>query len=87
MTQNPYEQREESWGADVADEYVGEQRLSLMALFSLIFSLICFVPGAGLVGALLGIGGLVSIGKSRGRLTGKGLAITGLVLGLILSVL
>ncbi len=87
MAQNPYEQNEPGWDADGAEEVVGEQRLSLLALFSLIFSLICLIPGAGAIGALLGVFGLVSIGRSRGRLTGKGLAITGLVLGLIVSVL
>lgn len=87
MTQNPYEQGGEAWVDDGASDFVGEQRLSLLALFSLIFALICLIPGLGALGVVFGAAALVMIGKSRGRLTGKGMAITGVVLGVIVSVI
>lgn len=61
-------------------------RTSLLAVSSLICSLICCLPGVPLIGVLLGILSLVAMaGKSH--LTGRGLAIIGIVLGLILSIL
>lgn len=87
MTRNPYERGGENWAEDSGSELVGEQRLSLLALFSLIFSLICLLPGLGVLGVIFGASALILIGKSRGRLSGKGLAITGVVLGLIVSVI
>ncbi len=87
MSQNPYEQGQSGWHDEDGMGSSGEQRLSLLALFSLIFSMICLIPGLGVLGALFGIAAMVLIGKSRGRLSGKGLAITGIVLGVIVSVL
>ncbi len=61
-------------------------RVSLLAVSSLICSLICCLPGVPLIGVLLGILSLVAMaGKSH--LTGRGLAITGIVLGVILSII
>lgn len=54
-----------------------------MAILSLVFSLIgCCLP-IGLLGSLFGIFALVGISKSDGRVTGKGLAISGIIVGLI----
>jgi hypothetical protein len=60
-----------------------EQRTSVMAILSLVFSLICFIPGFALLGALFGIASLVAIARSGERLGGRGLAIAGLILSLI----
>jgi hypothetical protein len=61
-----------------------EQRTSIMAILSLVFGLLC-IPGFGIVGALLGIAALFLISSSNGRLSGKGLAIAGLVISLLVS--
>lgn len=62
-------------------------RTSLLAIFSLIFSLICCVPGLGVLAVLLGVFGLVAIGRSKGRLEGTGLAVSGIVVGVLVSAL
>ena len=80
MSQNPYADP----GADVFPE---AERTSVMAILSLICSLICCIPGLGLLGVVLGVFSLIGIGGSRGRVGGKGLAISGIVLGLLVSVI
>lgn len=64
-------------------------RTSVMAILSLIASLpgCCCVPGLPLVGLLLGAISLSFIKNSHGRLTGRGLAIAGLLLGIIMTAL
>src|SRR5262249_7929426 len=58
-----------------------------LALASLTFALLgAFTPGT-LVAVLLGVAALRSIARSRGRLTGAGFAIFGIVLGLLLGFL
>ena len=59
-------------------------RTSLLAIASLVMSLVCCLPGFPLLGALLGIVALVAI-ASNAALAGKGLAIAGIVLGLLLT--
>jgi predicted Zn finger-like uncharacterized protein len=59
----------------------GPVKTSGMAIASLIFGLLGCVPGAQLLAVLFGFLGLKKINK--GLATGKGLAITGLVLGLL----
>ena len=54
---------------------------SAKAIFSLICGLICFFPPASIVAIVFGHLSLSDIRKGGGRWTGKGLAITGLVLG------
>jgi hypothetical protein len=81
MSQNPYAQPA---GYDVPPEAA---RTSVMAVLSLVCSLICIVPGLALLGIILAIASLSSIGSSRGRLGGKGLAISGLVIGIIVLAL
>lgn len=70
-----------------ADEFVYDEpeRTSILAILSLIASLICFIPLIGVVGIFLGIFALVGIGSSKGRVKGTGLAVAGIVIGLIFS--
>jgi hypothetical protein len=60
-----------------------EQRTSVMAILSLVFALICFIPGFALLGVIFGVASLVAIARSGDRLTGRGLAIAGLILSFI----
>jgi len=80
MDQNPY-----SGGGYEAEIYAEPERTSLAAIFSLVCSLICCLPGIPMLGAVLGIFGLIGIGRSNGRVGGRGLAITGIVLGLLFT--
>jgi hypothetical protein len=77
MTQNPYA------GAGF-DDAIGEPpRTSVTAVLSLVLSLVgCCLP-IGLLGSVLGVLALMGIGKSRGRVTGRGLAVAGIVIGLV----
>ncbi len=58
-------------------------RVSGLAVSSLVFGLLCCIPGSGLIGTILGGAGLVRISKSDGRLSGRGMAFTGMILGLL----
>src|SRR5438128_267310 len=62
-------------------------RVSALAVSSLVFSLVCCIPGSGLVGTILGGAGLIRIGRSDGRLSGRALAFIGLALGLLTTIL
>jgi hypothetical protein len=84
MSQSPYAPTPYETGYDPASE---PTRTSVMAILSIVFSLICILPGTGVIGILLGVGALVAIGKSNGRLEGKGAALSGIILGLITTVL
>lgn len=72
-------------------ELTAPTRTSLAAIFALIFGLLglitCCVPfvgtGLGLLALLLGVISMVAISAARGGLTGRGVAITGIVTGLI----
>lgn len=68
------------------DDLAGPERTSALAVTSLIMSLICCIPGLGVLGAGLGVGALIGIGGSRGRVGGKGLAIAGIIVGILVSV-
>lgn len=57
--------------------------LSKPALFSLILSFLGFCAPVGVVAIILGIVGLVTIKKSDGKLTGKPLALAGIIISLI----
>ncbi|HYE02513.1 MAG TPA: hypothetical protein VD963_04685, partial [Phycisphaerales bacterium] len=48
---------------------------------------ICFVPGLPTIGAILGVIALFVIGAAAGRLGGRGLAVAGVVVGLILTLI
>lgn len=80
MSQNPYADP----GADVFPE---AERTSVMAILSLVCSIICCIPGLGVLGVLLGVFSLIGIGGSGGRVRGKGLAIAGIILGLLATTL
>ncbi len=60
-------------------------RTSILAITSLVLSLICFVPTLSVVAVLLGALSLIFILNSNGRLSGRGFAIGGIVLGLVVT--
>lgn len=62
---------------------VVRSRTSIMAILSLITGGLCCLPITGPVAVALGGASLFSIARSEGRLTGKPMAVIGLVLGLI----
>lgn len=62
------------------------ERTSILAILSLVTSLICCVPGLSILGVFLGIGSMVAIGGSNGRVGGKGLAIAGILLGVLVTI-
>lgn len=71
---------------ELADELALEpRRTSVLAILSLVCGLVCVVPGMGVLASIFGIAGLIGINKSRGRVGGTGLAATGLILGLLFS--
>jgi hypothetical protein len=61
------------------------QRLSIAAVLSLALALTCFIPMTGALAVVLGTTALFLIGRSQGRLGGRGLAIGGIVVGLIVT--
>lgn len=68
------------------DELAGPERTSALAVVSLVMSLLCCIPGLGVLGAGLGVGALLGISGSRGRVGGKGLAVAGIIVGILVSV-
>ncbi|MBL0869371.1 MAG: DUF4190 domain-containing protein [Phycisphaerales bacterium] len=60
-------------------------RTSFLAITSLVLSLICFIPTFSVLAVLLGALSLIFILNSNGRLSGRGFAIGGIVLGLIVT--
>jgi len=65
-----------------------EPRTSIVAVVSIVCSLICCVPiMTGMLGAFLGVIALFLIGSSHGQLKGRGFAFGGVVLGLLVSML
>lgn len=61
-------------------------RTSVLAILALICSLAICIPGLGVIGAVLGVAALVGIGASGGRVGGRGLAIGGIVVGVLISI-
>lgn len=88
MSENPYasypaeRRRMEAPGPE---EFEGRQRVSVLAVFSLVCVVPCCVPAAPMLGAALGMAALVGISSARGRLAGRTAAIIGVVLGIILT--
>ncbi len=80
MTRNPYAH---PMGDDPLASDGPPSRVSGLAVSSLIFSILCCIPGSGLIGTILGGAGLISISKSQGRLSGRTLAFIGVVLGVL----
>jgi hypothetical protein len=96
MTRNPYAQMGNfgDQGRPDGPDYFGGQvptRTSALAVASLIVSivslLVCCIPGPGVLGMLLALGAVISITTSGGRRTGMGMAIAGLLLGLVASII
>ncbi|MCR9075425.1 MAG: DUF4190 domain-containing protein [bacterium] len=64
--------------------YQEPERTSIMAILSLVMSLLgCCVFITAPIGVLLGIFGLIGTSKSNGRVGGKGLAIGGIIVGVL----
>lgn len=61
-----------------------EQKTSGLAIASLVSSLICCLPITTILGILLGVGAMVSIGNDPAK-KGKGLAMAGIVLGVVFT--
>jgi hypothetical protein len=81
MSRNPYQQTAD-FGPSLS---VPAERTSTLAIISLVLSLICFVPGLPTLGSLLGVFALIGISSSQGRIKGTGLALAGIILGLLFS--
>jgi Domain of unknown function (DUF4190) len=80
MSRNPYADPTGAFDERPPDS---PRRVSGLAVSSLIFGILCCLPGSGLIGVILGGAGLVSIAKSEGRLSGRTLAFAGLTLGIL----
>lgn len=84
MAHDPY-----AASADFNEHYAenGPPRTSVLAILSLVLSLICFIPGLSAIGSLLGVFALLGISSSRGRVKGTGLAVSGIAVGIVVSLL
>src|SRR4051812_4711485 len=56
-------------------------RVSALAVSSLVFGILCCIPGLGLIAVILGAAGLIHIRDPEKKLSGKSLAIVGIILG------
>jgi len=81
MANNPYSQPQ------TLDNLPPEPRVSALAVCSLVFGLVCCIPGSGLLATILGGAGMVRISKSEGRLSGRTLSFIGLALGILSTTL
>ena len=87
MTANPY-------APDAADHFDEPKSTSVLAIASLVLAILglisaCFLVGGvlGAIGALLGVIALATIGGSGGKTGGSGIAISGIVVGLLASLI
>lgn len=86
MSQSPY--------ANLTGDLVEPlpQRTSVLAIISLVLAIISVVPlfciflGSGALAVIFGGASLLLINRERGRLAGTGMAATGIVIGLIVTV-
>jgi hypothetical protein len=85
MSENPYASYPSNQD-DYGPDYQGQQRLSIPAVLSLVSSIVCCIPGLGVLGVLLGLLGMMSITRSNGRLTGMPAAVVGMALGVLVTV-
>lgn len=85
MSENPYANYPQE-RARMGIEEEPAERVSVLAVLSLISAVICCIPGLGVLAVILGVGAMIGIRKSRGRVSGMGLAALGTLLGLIVSV-
>lgn len=82
MSQSPYAGTMSPMGYESSPP----ARTSVLAVLSVVAAVLC-VPGTGLLAILLGAIALAGIGRSNGRVEGRGAAISGIILGLITTVL
>ena len=95
MTQNPYAQFGSpsyaggpgGGGAGGFDQFPTPTRTSVMAIMSLVMSLLCFIPGLSVLAIIFGGAAILFISSSKGRLGGLGLAIAGVLIGLCFTVI
>jgi len=81
MSQNPYAATTFNPGI------IEPPKTSVLAIISLVTGIVCCIPGLGLVASLLGSVALIRISGSGGRKSGTGLAVAGIVLGILASVM
>ena len=80
MSQNPFGDPYDLPGT------VMPERTSVMAVLSLVLGIVC-VPFFGLLAIFLGVFALFGIKASRGRVSGTGLAVAGIILGVLMTVI
>jgi hypothetical protein len=85
MSENPYASYPSNHD-DYGPAHDGPQRLSIPAVLSLVSSIVCCIPGMGVLAVLLGLLGMLSISRSNGRLTGMPAAVVGMALGVLVTV-
>lgn len=72
--------------AGTADGMFEDQKTSLSAIIGFVLALVgCCLP-TGILGVVLGVFGLIGIGRSGGRVGGKGLAIAAIIIGVLNTV-
>ena len=84
MSQNPYA----ASGRIGGDDFSGlpaPSRMSVLAVIALVCGIIGCVPPLSLLAIILGVAAIFLIAGSKGRVRGTGLAIGGVVLGLIFT--
>lgn len=86
MSRNPYDSPDPMHDVAEFDEIESPRRTSLLAIFSLLLTIPCIVPGAGLLAATMGGVSLGLIRRARGRLTGRAPAIVAIFLGIFVTV-
>ncbi len=96
MSQNPYDTLggtgTQYGGGGAGGDFIDPtpSRTSVLAITALVISIVgclgCFIPGPGAVAAMIGGLSIFFIARSGGRLTGIGIGVTAVVLGLFQSV-
>ncbi|MEO1583259.1 MAG: DUF4190 domain-containing protein [Planctomycetota bacterium] len=86
MSENPYAAQPAESSDFGSAMPPAPSRISLLAIGSLVLSLVCCIPGLPTLGSVLGVFSLISITKNGPALRGKALAIIAIVLGTILSI-
>ncbi len=84
MSQNPYAQP----GRIGGDDFSGiptPARMSVMAVIALVCGILGCLPFVGIIAILIGVAAIFLISSSKGRVRGTGLAVGGVVLGLIFT--
>lgn len=88
MSQNPYAQPyPQQYQQPPGYGMQAPPRTSALAILSLVCSLLCCIPGPSILGVLFGGVALLAIGMSGGRVKGVGLAISGLIIGIVVTVI